>query len=205
MDDDPETRLDQVDQLTEAQRRCLRLVLAHMTSKEIGRELQLSPHTIDAHLKAAMRTLGVSTRIQAARLLEEAEAWSEALPEEDSDHQSLVYQPSVMAIAAEMDEISDVSEGIGLSRDVDYTNLVETYGEHEINSVHDANASSGTLAEQGGNILDWFGKNRRHVQSRENRLSPSIRIMIIIFVCIISIFTLLSTVSALQLLSTLYE
>ena len=32
-------------QLTESQKRCLRLVLAHLTSKQIARELNLCPRT----------------------------------------------------------------------------------------------------------------------------------------------------------------
>jgi hypothetical protein len=44
-----------------------------MTSKEIGRELGISPRTVEVHLEKAMQTLGVATRIEAARLLLAAE------------------------------------------------------------------------------------------------------------------------------------
>ena len=59
--------------LTEQQRVCLRLVYAHMTSKEIARMLGIEPGSVDQHVKAAMRVLGVGDRRSAARLLAEHE------------------------------------------------------------------------------------------------------------------------------------
>jgi len=56
-------------QLTDGQRDCLRLVFQHMTSKDIARILEVSPHTVDMRLRTAMRTLAVGSRIEAARLL----------------------------------------------------------------------------------------------------------------------------------------
>ena len=67
--------------MTEGQRACLRLVLRHMSSKEIGRALNISSHTVDQRLKQAMRTLGASSRVEAARALAAEEG-----------HQELVYQ-----------------------------------------------------------------------------------------------------------------
>ena len=60
--------------LTKMQRACLRLVARPMTSKEIARELGIASNTVDQHLKAAMATLGVNSRQQAARLLMEYES-----------------------------------------------------------------------------------------------------------------------------------
>lgn len=77
--------------LTEAQRACLRRVLQHMTSKDIARELDISPHTVDQRLRVAARTLGVSSRIEAARLLAEHEGLA------PNPYQSPVYQPSTVA------------------------------------------------------------------------------------------------------------
>ena len=59
--------------LTEQQRVCLRLVYAHMTSKEIARMLGIEPGSVDQHVKAAMRVLGVGDRRSAAKLLAEHE------------------------------------------------------------------------------------------------------------------------------------
>lgn len=61
-------------QLTDGQRDCLRLVYQHMKSKDIARQLGVSPHTVDMRLRTAMKTLSVASRIEAARLLVQQEA-----------------------------------------------------------------------------------------------------------------------------------
>ena len=60
---------DRLARVTEGQRECLRMVLSHMSSKYIGRALGISSHTVDQRLKQAMRTLGASSRVEAARRL----------------------------------------------------------------------------------------------------------------------------------------
>ena len=79
--------------LTEQQRTCLRFVYAHMTSKEIAPLMGIEPGSVDQHIKAAMRTLGVDGRRAAARILAEAEA-AEGI-------QPLVYQPPDIALPAD--------------------------------------------------------------------------------------------------------
>jgi DNA-binding CsgD family transcriptional regulator len=64
--------------LTDRQKQCLRLVGAGFQSKEIAAKLGLSPHTVDQHLREAIRALGVSRRIEAARLLIDIEGGSPA-------------------------------------------------------------------------------------------------------------------------------
>jgi DNA-binding CsgD family transcriptional regulator len=81
--------------LSEGQKACLRLVYAHMSSKDIARDLGISPHTVDARLRAAIHTLGVATRVEAARQLATAEA---AAP-----YQSSVYQSPHVAAAPASD------------------------------------------------------------------------------------------------------
>jgi DNA-binding CsgD family transcriptional regulator len=75
--------------LTEGQRDCLRLVYQHMTSKDIARILNVSPHTVDMRLRTAMRALSVASRIEAARLLVQEEAGGEVAPDA---YQPLIYQ-----------------------------------------------------------------------------------------------------------------
>jgi DNA-binding CsgD family transcriptional regulator len=75
--------------LTEGQRDCLRLVFNHMKSKDIARVLDVSPHTVDMRLRTAMKTLGVTSRIEAARLLVQAESGGETTPDL---YQPLIYQ-----------------------------------------------------------------------------------------------------------------
>ena len=78
--------------LTEAQKACLRLVYRHMSSKDIARELRISPHSVDARLRTANRTLGVATRTEAALAL--------AAHEAGAPYQSPVYQPPHVAPSA---------------------------------------------------------------------------------------------------------
>lgn len=54
--------------MSEGQRACLKLVLQHATSKEIARQLGISPHTVDQRIKGAMAKLGARTRVEAAQL-----------------------------------------------------------------------------------------------------------------------------------------
>src|SRR5690349_2224559 len=70
--------------VTEGQRACLRLVLQHKSSKEIARSLGISPHTVDQRLKQAMRHLGASSRVEAAKRLASLEG--------ASGYQSLAHQ-----------------------------------------------------------------------------------------------------------------
>jgi hypothetical protein len=60
------------------------MVLAHMSSKEIARALNISRHTVDQRLKVAMRILGAANRLDAARIL--------AAAEEEAGYQPLVHQ-----------------------------------------------------------------------------------------------------------------
>lgn len=62
-----------VERLTERQKDCLRLVAQGYTSKEIGRKIGISPATVDNHVRAALDTLQVESRAEAARLLTAAE------------------------------------------------------------------------------------------------------------------------------------
>lgn len=64
---------DPIAQLTEQQKACLRLVGRGMTSKEIAPLLHVSPMTVDTYLKVAIARIGVPTRRDAARRLEQWE------------------------------------------------------------------------------------------------------------------------------------
>jgi DNA-binding CsgD family transcriptional regulator len=83
---------DRLGKLTEAQKQCLRLVYRHMSSKDIARELGISPHSVDARLRSAIRTLGVATRTEAALRL--------AAHEAGAPYQSPAYQSPHVAAAA---------------------------------------------------------------------------------------------------------
>ncbi|HYD11325.1 MAG TPA: helix-turn-helix transcriptional regulator [Allosphingosinicella sp.] len=65
---------DRVARLTEGQRAVLRMVDRHLETKEIARALGISPDGVNQRIKAAMRTLGVNKRRDAALMLAETEA-----------------------------------------------------------------------------------------------------------------------------------
>lgn len=77
---------ERISRLSEGQKQCLRLVSQLKTSKEIARDLDISPHTVDQRIKVAIRTLGVESRAEAARLLGESEA-----EQAGTSYQGLVY------------------------------------------------------------------------------------------------------------------
>jgi DNA-binding CsgD family transcriptional regulator len=80
-----------IEQLTEAQRACLRLVLSHHNSKEIAAIVGVSPSAIDKRIERAVQILGVGSRFEAARRLQDHEsavtavATCERLPSEPID------------------------------------------------------------------------------------------------------------------------
>jgi DNA-binding CsgD family transcriptional regulator len=62
-----------VEDLSPRERQVLRLVFRHLNSKEIGRELGISNHTVLNHVRKAKERLGVVNRYEAARMLHEYE------------------------------------------------------------------------------------------------------------------------------------
>lgn len=62
-----EPRFD-LPELTERQQACLRGYIARKTAKEIGRELGISHHAVEQHLKAARKKLNARDSADAARI-----------------------------------------------------------------------------------------------------------------------------------------
>lgn len=91
-----------VARLTAGQRECLYLVNDHATSKEIARQLGISRHTVDARLRAAIQTLGVSSRREAAIIYRAAM--------QAEGYQPFAYQSPRVVTAAQADEISPHDE-----------------------------------------------------------------------------------------------
>lgn len=58
-----------IERLTPEQFEALRLAAHHMSSKEIARELDIAPTTVDGRLQRACLNLSVENRTQAARLM----------------------------------------------------------------------------------------------------------------------------------------
>jgi DNA-binding CsgD family transcriptional regulator len=97
-----------VDKLNEGQRDCLRLVRAQLNSKEIARELGVSPHTVDQRLRTAMRVLNVQSRFEAARKFA---AYDQAEP-----YQPLIYQAPPLEPQWKNGKLDPASERNGSER-----------------------------------------------------------------------------------------
>ncbi|RHW17358.1 LuxR family transcriptional regulator [Sphingomonas gilva] len=98
----PAVPIERLARLTPGQRVCLRLVHQRLTSKDIAREIGISPHTVDQRLRQAIEILGVSSRVEAARAFAAAEA---------DGYQSLIYQAPY--IAEDADPAPALSPDIG--------------------------------------------------------------------------------------------
>jgi len=74
-----------LDALTAKQREVLDLLIQHKSSKEIARELGISPHTVDQRVQFAKEKLGVETRSEAAveyrRLVQMCQRTTQAPPD----------------------------------------------------------------------------------------------------------------------------
>lgn len=117
--------------LNDGQRECLRLVLAHLNSKEIGRKLGVSPHTVDQRLRQAMKVLGASSRFEAARKF--------ALHERTDTYQPLIYQSLDVVKIPESETVELSVERNGLIEN----ELVSGF------SNSDGNANASILEKQG--------------------------------------------------------
>tara|TARA_R110000824_G_scaffold163733_8_gene339557 strand:+ start:30596 stop:31132 length:537 start_codon:yes stop_codon:yes gene_type:complete len=91
-----------VNRLSEGQKDCLRLVLGHLNSKEIARELGVSPHTVDQRLRTAMRILNVQSRFIAAREF--------AAMDREHIYQPLIYQSPKVEPRMEIGKLDSSSE-----------------------------------------------------------------------------------------------
>lgn len=123
-----------LDRLNDGQRDCLRLVLAHLNSKEIARELGVSPHTVDQRLRIAMRILNAQSRFEAARIF--------AALDQDNSYHPLIYQSSAVEPASKTGE-QDSSSG---------RNRTENTG----------GMDDGVNADGGGAILGFEQSEIRH-------------------------------------------
>jgi DNA-binding CsgD family transcriptional regulator len=59
--------------LTMAERECLKRCLNHQTAKQMALDLGISPHAVEKRLKMARAKLGLSSSLEAAKLVEASE------------------------------------------------------------------------------------------------------------------------------------
>jgi DNA-binding CsgD family transcriptional regulator len=162
--------------LTEAERDCLRLVYQHMTSKDIARQLGVSPHTVDMRLRQSIRKLEVSSRIEAARaLVTEEAALGIAIPAEIAaeTYQPLIYQaPEIVEPADSATFGSPASQGVGAAsirssdpKQLEHGSLARTLHQAHVRPVPDPaggslaqpDASGGNVAQAAALATDWPG------------------------------------------------
>lgn len=93
---DPFSRISRI---TPRERECLELVVQRKGSKEIAAILGISPHTVDARIKSAMRKLDATSRDMAALIFIESERLGHGVTV-TSDHANLVSQSPDLAPAA---------------------------------------------------------------------------------------------------------
>lgn len=174
-----------VERLTEDQRACLRGVLAHQTSKEIARHLGISPHTVDARIRSAIKLLDVETRREAALMLEKFE--------HQTDRQSLIYQPPSLNDAPSMHHTRGIVETA--ASDVIYPIPDEIEGEQSKNILNDAPASRWSSAER-------EGRQSRSWTPAQNQLGPMQRMMVILAISVGSALVVAMIALALLALET---
>lgn len=66
--------------LTIAERECLKRCLSHQTAKQMALDLGISPHAVEKRLKMARAKLGLSSSLEAAKLVESLERYGRPGP-----------------------------------------------------------------------------------------------------------------------------
>ena len=164
--------------LSDAERDCLRLVYQHMTSKDIARQLGVSPHTVDMRLRQAIRKLEVTSRIEAARALvmDEIALGGEAPVQRAAPtepYQGLIYQAPEIGGDAELARIgAPASPEAGAAsirssdpKQLEHGSLARTLHQPQVRPVADPaggslaqpSASAGNVASAATLATDWPG------------------------------------------------
>lgn len=99
--------------LSPRQLEILRLVSQHLSSKEISRELGISPATVDSHIASAIERLGLGSRREAAAALERSGLLghrsidSSDMPDVSDPHHGGNLSPQLTTIAGEGHSLLD--------------------------------------------------------------------------------------------------
>jgi DNA-binding CsgD family transcriptional regulator len=211
------TQLSDVDlaarvaRLSAGQRECLDLVDDHATSKEIARQLGISRHTVDARLRGAIQTLGVTSRREAAIIFRAAM--------QAQAYQPLAYQPPRIVSEAARIETSmqdlpcgEIDDATGA--DIPALPHAATIGERRAAAVRDAGYMADSAVWSAAALPDIQSGSRAGSSSGQpllrlwggaNDLSPHQRLLGIFIVMIAGMLAfglLLSGISALTLLRT---
>lgn len=90
--------------LTIAERECLRRCLNHQTAKQMALDLGISPHAVEKRLKMARAKLGLSSSLEAAKLVESLERSGRLVPVSSDLPSSNARPDEVGAVAAPRNE-----------------------------------------------------------------------------------------------------
>lgn len=85
--------------LTDKQREVLELLIEHKTSKEISRELGISPHTVDQRLDTVRARLGAKNRSEIAQIYRRLREIDGGEPVEGATEPSVVPAPTESGIS----------------------------------------------------------------------------------------------------------
>jgi DNA-binding CsgD family transcriptional regulator len=172
--------------LSDGQRDCLRLVMLHLSSKEIARTLGISPHTVDQRLRVAVRTLGVSNRFEAARMLAQHGQDEAATP-----YQPLIYQRPALGPDASNQHRSPPAT----------TGSYETVGADQGLELNAEQAVFPLPHQQDRSGLRW--PLLPVTGGRKNDLSPTERVLAVILIALGSLMAFGTLLSGLDALSRL--
>ena len=181
-------RIDRVNNLTDGQRDCLRLVAENRSSKEIARILAISPHTVDQRLKRATAILSAESRFEAARLFTSHERQGDLSP---PTYEALVYQrPDLSRFAEHADIGVPASEQDPLG------------GSGEDATLHEAQASYFSMFEASAkprSLLSILADT-----GYENDLSASWRLAVILAIMLFGVVGFAVLVNVVEGLSRIY-
>lgn len=145
-----------LDRLTERERECLREWLRHKTAKEIALDLGISHHAVEKRLKMARTKLGVSTSLEAARLLAADEGYQPTVahpPEVGSDQQPVEKRRSFRLVTGVIVMMVLVPAGMFLA-------LLGTGGD-----VARPTTAASALAPQQGTFDERLNPDRQMVEA----------------------------------------
>ncbi|HMO74442.1 MAG TPA: helix-turn-helix transcriptional regulator [Sphingopyxis sp.] len=155
-------------QLTAGEIVCLDAVTAGLASKEIARNLDVSPHTVDARLKSACAKLGTKSRFVAAKILSDCRD-REAPSEAGGSDTKLAYEIlGLHSGGGDGDERPSAGEGDGPD-DLEQAKLLDP-------DARRVSGSGRSWLEASHPIAKFFGG--------ENRQSIGWRILVIIAMAI---------------------
>lgn len=182
---DPDSPLSQ---LSAGQLDVVRLVAEHKSSKEIGRELNISHHTVDQRLKKVQAILGVESRFEAARLYSATVATG--VGARDDLCGELVYQ------SPELPGSNKIGDKVASPGELDRS------GGGPTSTLHQPQAAYGTGFQPWEDRRSWMSVLLE--AGRTNELTPTARTLVIGVTTLLAILSLAMIVSLVEGMSRVF-